>query len=157
MFRIEIPFCHTSHLTHDLTLTFCYDRVHLLGELLSSSCGRRMDSLDSASTIESWTRTVLNRYPLPRNDDLFDQLQASQVYSKIDLRSGYHQMRIRASDVPKIAFWTRYRHYEFRVMSFGLTNALVYFMSLMYTVSTDDLDSFVVVLIDDILIYSKSQ
>ena len=101
--------------------------------------------------------TVPNRYPLPRIDDLFDQLQGSQVYSKIDLRSGYHQMQIRASDVPKTAFRTRYGHYEFRVMSFGLTNAPAYFMSLMHTVFTDFLDSFVVIFIDDILIYSRSQ
>ncbi|XP_078179644.1 uncharacterized protein LOC144573769 [Carex rostrata] len=87
--------------------------------------------------------TVPNRYPLPRIDDLFDQLQGSQMYSKIDLRSGYHQMRIRAPDVPKTAFRTRYGHYEFRVMSFGLTNAPAYFMSLMHSVFADYLDSFV--------------
>ncbi|KAJ3704277.1 hypothetical protein LUZ61_007982 [Rhynchospora tenuis] len=100
--------------------------------------------------------TVPNRYPLPRIDDFFDQLQGSQVYSKIDLRSGYHQLRIRPSDVPKTAFRTRYGHYEFLVLSFGLTNAPAYFMNLMNRVFEDYLDSFVVVFIDDILIYSKS-
>ncbi|GKD61523.1 hypothetical protein Tco_1299032 [Tanacetum coccineum] len=72
--------------------------------------------------------TVKNRYLLPRIDDLFDQLQGSRIYSKIDLRSGYHQLRVREEDIPKIAFRTRYDHYEFKVMSFGLTNALAVFM-----------------------------
>ncbi|GKC94403.1 putative reverse transcriptase domain-containing protein [Tanacetum coccineum] len=101
--------------------------------------------------------TVKNRYPLTRIDDLFDQLQGSRVYSKIDLRSGYHQLRVREEDIPKTAFRTRYGNYEFQVMSFGLTNALAVFMDLMNRVCKPYLDRFVIVFIDDILIYSKSK
>ncbi|GKD80036.1 putative reverse transcriptase domain-containing protein [Tanacetum coccineum] len=101
--------------------------------------------------------TVKNRYPLPRIDDLFDQLQGSSVYSKIDLRSGYHQLRLRDEDIPKTAFRIRYGHYEFQVMQFGLTNAPVVFMDLMNNVCKPYLDKFVIVFIDDILIYSRNE
>ncbi|KAA0057152.1 ty3-gypsy retrotransposon protein [Cucumis melo var. makuwa] len=99
--------------------------------------------------------TVKNRYPLPRIDDLFDELQVAIVFSKIDLRSNYHQLRIRDSDILKTASCSRYGHYEFIVMSFGLTNAPTVFMDLMNTVFKDFLDTFFIVFIDDILVYSK--
>ncbi|GJW30642.1 reverse transcriptase domain-containing protein, partial [Tanacetum coccineum] len=101
--------------------------------------------------------TFKNRYPLPRFDDLFDQPQGSQFFLKIDLRSGYHQLRVHEDDIPKNAFRTRYRHFEFTVMPFGLTNAPAVFMDLMNRVCRPYLHKFVIVFIDDILIYSKTQ
>jgi hypothetical protein len=98
--------------------------------------------------------TIKNKYPLPHI--LFDQLVGAQVFSKIDLRSGYHQIKIRAEHIPKAAFTTRYGLFEYLVMSFGLTNVLAHFMYLMNSVFMTELNKFVVLLIDDILIYSRS-
>jgi hypothetical protein len=100
--------------------------------------------------------TIKNKYPLPHIDILFDQLAGAQVFSKIDLHSGYHQIKIRAEDIPKTAFTIRYGLFEYLVMSFGLTNALTHFVYLMNFVFMPELDKFVIVFIDDILIYSKS-
>ena len=99
--------------------------------------------------------TIKNKYPLPRIDILFDQLAKAKVFSKIDLRSGYHQIKIRPEDISKMAFSTRYGLYEYLVMSFGLTNAPAHFMYLMNSVFMLELDKFVVVFIDDILVYSE--
>jgi hypothetical protein len=100
--------------------------------------------------------TIKNKYPLPCNDILFDQLAGAQVFSKIDLHSGYHQIKIRVEDIPKTAFTTRYGLFKYLVMSFGLTNAPAHFMYLMNSVFMPELDKFVIVFIDDILIYSRS-
>jgi hypothetical protein len=101
--------------------------------------------------------TIKNKYPLPRIEDLFDQMKGASVFSKIDLRLGYHQLKIRESDIPKTTFCTRYGLYEYVVMSFGLTNVPAYFMYLMNKVFMEYLDKFVVVFIDDILIFSKTE
>jgi hypothetical protein len=101
--------------------------------------------------------TIKNKYPLPRIDLLFDQLTRAKVFSKIDLRSRYHQIKVRPEDIPKTAFTTRYGLYEYLVMSFGFTNALAHFMYLINSVFMLELDKFVVVFIDDILVYSKTK
>jgi hypothetical protein len=101
--------------------------------------------------------TIKNKYPLPRIDILFNQLTGARVFSKIDLRSSYHQIRIRPEDIPKTSFTTRYGLFEYLVMSFGLTNSPVHFTYLMNLVFMPELDKFVVVFIDDILIYSKNE
>jgi hypothetical protein len=125
--------CPTIFVKKDKTLRLCVD-YHPLNEV-----------------------TIKNKYPLPRNDLLFDQLARAKVFAKIDLRSGYHQIKIHLKDIPKTAFTTRYGLYEYLVMSFGLTNALAPFMYLMNSVFMSELDRFVVVFIDDILIYSKTK
>jgi hypothetical protein len=101
--------------------------------------------------------TIKNKYPLPRIEDLFDQLKGARVFSKIDLRSGYHQLRIRPSNIDKTSFTTRYGFYEYTVVSFGLTNALAYFTYLMNKVFIKYLDKFMVLFIDDILVYSRNE
>ena len=101
--------------------------------------------------------SVKNKYPLSRIDDLFDQLNGASTFSKIDLQSGYHQLRICRRDIPKAAFRTRYGHYKFLVMPFGLTNAPAVFMDMMNRIFREYLDKFVMVFIDDILLYSKTE
>jgi hypothetical protein len=101
--------------------------------------------------------TIKNKSPLPRIEDMFHQMKGASVFLKIDLRSGYHQLKIRESDIPKTAFHTQYGLYEYTVMSFGLINAPAYFLYLMNKVFMEYLDKFVVVFIDDILIFSKTE
>ena len=100
---------------------------------------------------------IQNQYLLPRTDDLLDQLRGARIYFKIDLRTGYHQLKVRETDIPKTVFRTRYGHFEFTVMPIGLTNALAAFMDLMHRMFQPYLDQFVVVFVDDVLIYSQSE
>ncbi|KAA3480938.1 DNA/RNA polymerases superfamily protein [Gossypium australe] len=125
-----------------------------LQELTDKGFARPSYSLWGAPILFLNKVTVKNKYPLPRIDDLFDQLKGATVFSKTDLRSSYYQLRVKEHYVPKIAFQTRYGHYEFLIMPFGLTNAPAVFMDLMNHIFRPYLDKFVVVFIDDILIYS---
>ncbi|GJX53697.1 hypothetical protein Tco_0282066 [Tanacetum coccineum] len=135
-----------------------FDQVRRLGERWYCSLRKKDGSFRMCIDYRELNKlTVKNRYPLPRIDDLFDQLQGSQFFSKIDLRSGYHQLRVHEDDIPKTAFRTRYRHFEFTVMPFGQTNTPAVFMDFINRVCMPYLDKFVIVFIDDILIYSKSQ
>ncbi|GKA49318.1 putative reverse transcriptase domain-containing protein [Tanacetum coccineum] len=125
---------------------------------VTCSLRKKMVLFRMALIIENLNKlTVKNCYSLPRIDDLFDQLQGSQFFSKIDLRSRYHQLRVHEDDIPKTVFRTRYEHFEFTIMPFGLTNAPAIFMDLMNRVCRSYLDKFVIVFIDDILIYSMTQ
>jgi hypothetical protein len=101
--------------------------------------------------------TIKNKYPLPRINNLFDQLKGAKIFSKIDLRSGYHQVRIKDEEINNIAFRTRYGHYKFTVVPFGLSNTSVVFMCLMNGVFRDYLDKFIIVFLDDIMVYSNSE
>jgi hypothetical protein len=122
--------------------------------LVNKKDGSRRMCVDYRSLNEV---TIKNKYLLPRTEDLFDQMRGATLFSKIDLRSGYHQLKIQTEDIPKTTFTTRYGLYEFLVMSFGLTNAPAYFMNLMNKVFMEYLDQFVVVFIDDILVYSQDE
>jgi hypothetical protein len=125
--------------------------------LLSIVCGKKDKELRLCADYRQLNAvTIKNKYPLPHIDILFDQLAGAQVLSKIDLRSGYHQIKICAEDIPKIAFTIRYGLFEYLVMSFGLTNTPTHFMYLMNSVFMLELDKFVMVFIDDVLICSRS-
>jgi hypothetical protein len=127
-------------------------RAHVL--FMEKKDGTQQMCVDYQSLNEVTTK---NKYPLPWIEDLFDQMKGASVFSKIDLRSGYHQLKIQESDIPKTAFRTRYGLYEYTVMSFGPTNVLAYFMYLMNKVFMEYLDKYVVVFIDDVLIFSKTE
>nr|GEU60899.1 putative reverse transcriptase domain-containing protein [Tanacetum cinerariifolium] len=137
-----------------------YTSGHLKRDFGSSwrTSGRKTKIVEDSEKYRELNKlTIKNRYPLPRINDLFDQLQGSRYFSKIDLRSGYHQLRVREEDIPKTTFRTRYRHFEFTVMPFVLTNTPTLFMDLMNRVCKPYLDKFIIVFIDDILICSNSK
>src|ERR1041385_9230985 len=117
----------------------------------------RWNKKDVRRLLPAKLATIKNKYPLPRTHDLYDQLDGSSVFSKMDLRLGYNQIKIRNEDIPKTAFTTRYGLYEYIVMSFGLTNAPTTFSRLMTSIFMEYLDNFVVVYLDEILIYSKNE
>ncbi|GKA48202.1 putative reverse transcriptase domain-containing protein [Tanacetum coccineum] len=159
VYAVGRPLGQTQTQTVTVPLQYCIELKNLphLWELRSSLSRRRMHRFECASTTELNKLTAKNRYPLLRINDLFDQLQGSSVYSKINLRSGYHQLRVCEEDILKTTFRTRYGHYEFQVMPFGLTNAPAVFMDLMNHVCKPFLDKFLIIFIDDILIYSKNK
>nr|GEU50582.1 RNA-directed DNA polymerase homolog [Tanacetum cinerariifolium] len=151
--------CNTCNKMGHLTKN-CQNKRPVTGIMEKKSNEKRLEDIPVVREfpnvfLEDLPGLPPNRYPLPKIDDLFDQLQSSSVYSKIDLRSGYHQLRVRDEDIPD--FRTRYGHYEFQVMPFGLTNAPAVFMDLMNCVCKPYLDKFIIVFIDDILIYSRNK
>nr|GEV97203.1 retrotransposon protein, putative, Ty3-gypsy subclass [Tanacetum cinerariifolium] len=154
-----LPLSHKAEFRIDLILGAMHvaKSPYHLAPMKMQELSNQLKELQEKDYRELNKITIKNRYPLPRINDLFDQLQGLWFFSKIDLRSGYHQLRVREKDIPKTAFRTRYRHFEFTVMPFELTNAPAVFMDLMNHLCWPYLDKFVIVFIDDILIYSKSK